>query len=175
MLLLSCIATFLTAYAAGAYSPAISLIKSDLGAPSNLAVTAGVSTFCAGFALAPMVLAPFSEINGRYPVFVVSGVLFVLFQAACGLVTTLAGMLVARFFVGVGGSVFSTMVGGVIADLWAARDRNTPMALFSGMVLAGTGAGPLVGATIARRLGGWGGGGRRGSGCFGIRLLPAGC
>lgn len=156
LVFLCCIATFLTAYAAGSYSPAASLMKVDLHAPSTIAVSGGVSTFCLGFALAPMVLAPFSEINGRYPVFVVSGILFVIFQAVCGVVTNLAGMLVARFFVGVGGSVFSTMVGGVIADLYHKSERNTPMAVYSGFVLMGTGAGPLIGAAISHRLGGRG-------------------
>jgi MFS family permease len=154
MLALSCTATFLTAYTAGSYSPPVAIMAAALHAPSKLAVTSGITTFCMGFALAPMVLAPFSEINGRYPVFVAAGLLYVLFQAVCGLVPTLAGMVVARFLVGVGASVFSTMVGGVIADLWHKDGRNTPMALFSGAVLLGTGAGPLVASVIAQRLAG---------------------
>jgi MFS family permease len=152
LLTLSCIATFLTAYTAGSYSPPIPIMVRALHAPSNLVVTVGITTFCLGFALAPMVLAPFSEINGRYPVFVVAGILYVLFQAICGLVPDVAGMVVARFIVGVGASVFSTMVGGVIADLWHKEGRNTPLAIFSGAVLVGTGAGPLVASVIAERL-----------------------
>jgi multidrug resistance protein len=152
MLALSCFATFLTAYSAGAYSPPVGLMENELHA-SRLAVLGGISTFCLGFALAPMVLAPFSEINGRYPVFVVSGVIFVVFQAICGVVTNLAGMLICRLLVGVGGSVFSTMVGGVIADLYDKKERNTPMSLFSGFVLVGTGAGPLIAAAMTQRLG----------------------
>ncbi|KAH6623214.1 major facilitator superfamily domain-containing protein [Chaetomium tenue] len=153
MLALSCVATWLTAYTAGSYSPPQNLIQDALaGHPSDEAVLTGITTFCMGFALAPMVLAPLSEMNGRYPVFVVAGVVYVVFQAVCGVVQDLAGMLVARFLVGVGASVFSTMVGGVIADMWDAKGRNTPMAVFSGSVLAGTGTGPLVGAVMAERL-----------------------
>ena len=118
MLFLSCIATFLTAYTSGSYSPPQDLMRDDLGASSNVAVLAGITTFCGGFGLAPMFLAPFSEMNGRYPVFVVSGIVYVVFQAVCGVVRSLAGMLIARLFVGIGASVFSTMVGGVIADMW---------------------------------------------------------
>jgi MFS family permease len=59
-------------------------------------------------------------------------------------------MLVVRFFVGVGGSTFSTMVGGVVSDIYHAQDRNTPMALFSGAALFGTGFGPLVCGFIAQ-------------------------
>ncbi|KAI0827502.1 MFS general substrate transporter [Hypoxylon sp. FL0890] len=155
MVTISCIATCFTAYAAGAYSESADLIAADLKTTREGAL-AGVTTFCIGFAIAPMVLAPFSEINGRYPIFAIAGVFFVVFQAVCGLVTNLAGMLVARFLKGVGGSVFSTMVGGVIADMYQKEDRNTPMALFSGAVLVGTGLGPLVAAVMVERWGGEG-------------------
>ncbi|KAF7553936.1 hypothetical protein G7Z17_g3266 [Cylindrodendrum hubeiense] len=151
LLALSCVATFLTAYTAGAYSPPSSLMAKDLGT-SHLAALVGITTFCMGFAIAPMALAPISEILGRYPVFVLAGVVYLIFQAVCPLMTNLAGMLVARFLVGVGGSVFSSIIGGVIADLWDKEERNTPMALFSGAVLAGTGAGPLVAAVFVNDM-----------------------
>ncbi|GKT65152.1 major facilitator superfamily transporter [Colletotrichum tofieldiae] len=152
MLALSCIATFLTAYTAGSYSPPSYIMADDLGS-SQLSILVGITTFCVGFALSPMVLAPLSEIYGRYPVFVISGVVYVVFQAVCSVAPNLAAMLIARFLVGVGGSVFSSVIGGVIADLWVKDQRNTPMALFSGAVLAGTGAGPLVASVIVKRMG----------------------
>lgn len=57
-------------------------------------------------------------------------------------------MLVARFFTGVGASVFSTMVEGFITDLWAKENCNTPMAIFSGAGIVGTGAGLMAAAAI---------------------------
>ena len=140
---LACTATFLTAYTAGAYSPPANIMAHDLGT-TRIVVLVGITVFCLGFAIAPMALAPISEIWGRYPVFVVAGIIFVVFQAVCSVMPDVAGMLIARFLVGVGASVFSSVVGGLIADLWDKEERNTPMALFSGCVLAGTGAGPLV-------------------------------
>lgn len=151
LLALSCTATFLTAYTAGSYSPPSKIIAQDLHS-SQLAVLVGITTFCFGFALAPMVLAPLSELWGRYPVFIAAGVVYVVFQGMCALSNDLAMMLVARLLVGIGGSVFSSVVGGVIADLWTKEERNAPMALFSGSVLAGTGAGPLVASIMAKRL-----------------------
>ncbi|KAF4992259.1 hypothetical protein FGRMN_7289 [Fusarium graminum] len=150
-LALSCIATMLTAYTAGTYSPPSRAMAKDIGA-SHTATLAGITTFCAGFAVAPMALAPISEIWGRRPVFVLAGFVFVISQAVCSVMPNLAGMLIARFFVGVGGSVFSSVVGGVIADLWEKEERNTPMALFSGFVLFGTGLGPLVSAALVNDL-----------------------
>lgn len=97
-----------------------------------------------------MVLAPFSEINGRRPVFMASGLLFVICQLCTGLTQSYGGMLVVRFFAGVGGSTFSTMVGGVVSDMYDAEHRNTPMTLFSSGALFGTGWGPLVCGFIAQ-------------------------
>ncbi|KAK0665964.1 major facilitator superfamily domain-containing protein [Cercophora samala] len=155
LLFLSCVATFLTAYTSGSYSPPAELMRASLSpVPSSVEpVLAGITTFCVGFGLAPMMLAPLSEMNGRYPVFVCAGVVYVLFQGICGVVTSLPALLVARLLVGVGASVFSTMVGGVIADMYSNEERNTPMALFSGSVLAGTGFGPMVCAVMAERWG----------------------
>lgn len=58
-------------------------------------------------------------------------------------------MLVARFFAGCGSSIFSTMVGGLIADIYRTEDRNGPMALFSGAAVFGIGLGPLLAGFIA--------------------------
>ena len=52
----------------------------------------------------------------------------------------------------VGGSTFSTMVGGVVSDIYHTEERNTPMALFSGAVLFGTGLGPLCSGFLAQNL-----------------------
>ena len=64
-------------------------------------------------------------------------------------------MLVARFFVGAGASTFATMVGGVVSDVYYAEDRNTPMAIYSGSALAGTGLGPLVSGFIVEYASSW--------------------
>ena len=148
---LSCVATASTAYAAGSFGAASQQLVQEWGI-SQTASYVGITMFTTGFATAPMVMAPFSEINGRKPVFVATGILFVVCQLCCAVTRSFAGMLVARFFVGVGGSTFSTMVGGVISDIYHTRDRNTPMALFSGLAFFGTGLGPLVSGFIAQNL-----------------------
>lgn len=84
------IAAMLTTYAAGAYSPPVDLMAAEFGV-SRTAVLTGTTTFCVGFALAPMLLAPFSEIKGRYTIFVMAGALFVLSQFLCGVVSNLCG------------------------------------------------------------------------------------
>lgn len=143
MIWLSCTATVFTAYTAGSYAPGIGQMTQEWNI-SNVAAEVGITTFTCGFGIAPMFLAPFSEINGRRPVFVVTGLLWVVFQLTCALTPTFAGMLIARFLTGCMSSTFSTMVGGVVSDIYHAKDRNTAMALFSSAALFGTGLGPLI-------------------------------
>ncbi|KIW01612.1 uncharacterized protein PV09_07083 [Verruconis gallopava] len=148
---ISVFATAFTAFTAGAYSPALQQMKDEWHV-STVAILCGITTFTTGFGVAPMVLAPFSEINGRKPVFIASGLLFVVCQLCCAVTRSYGGMLVARFFVGVGGSTFSTMVGGVISDIYHTAERNTPMTLFSAGALVGTGMGPFVTGFVAQHL-----------------------
>ncbi|KAK7902606.1 hypothetical protein LTR67_002252 [Exophiala xenobiotica] len=148
---LSCSANITAAYSAGSYaSPAFVLTKK--WGVSEVAYNVGITIFTCGFGFAPMVLAPFSETNGRRPVFIVTGALFVICQMCCALTDSYGGMLAARFFLGVGGSTFSTMVGGILADVWVTAERNTPMVLFTGATMLGTGLGPLVSGFVAQNL-----------------------
>lgn len=145
---LSCTATALTAYTAGSYSSGSSQMQEEWGV-SETAIAVGITVFTCGFGVAPMVLAPLSEINGRRPIFVVTGLLFVIFQLICAVTPTYGGMLVSRFLAGCCSSTFSTMVGGVVSDIYHAEDRNTAMAMFSGAALFGTGLGPTISGVVA--------------------------
>ncbi|KAF9888806.1 hypothetical protein FE257_008382 [Aspergillus nanangensis] len=149
--MISCCVTAMSAYAAGEYTPPSEELTVKWGV-SKVVYNLGITLFTFGFGIAPMVLAPFSEINGRRPIFVLSGLVFTVCLIGCGATKSFAGLLVARFFLGIGGSTFSTMVGGVISDIYHAEDRNGPMSCFSGAALFGTGLGPLVAGFIYMRV-----------------------
>lgn len=146
---LSCAATAVTAYTAGSYASGEDQMAAEWRV-SHVAITVGITTFTCGFAIAPMFLAPLSEIAGRKPIFLSTGVLFVIFQLVCAVTPTYAGQIIARFLAGCCSSTFSTMVGGVVSDIYHADERNTAMALFSGAALFGTGLGPLISGLIAQ-------------------------
>ena len=148
---ISCIASVIVCWAAGSYDAASGQMRAKWGVSQTVS-DLGITMFTIGFGIAPMILAPFSEINGRKPVFVVTGVLFCVAQIGCAVTDSFAGMLVARLFVGVGGSTFSSTIGGVISDIYAKEERNTPMALFSGSALFGVALGPLVSGFLGQNL-----------------------
>jgi multidrug resistance protein len=151
VVILSSIVTLLTAECAGLYSPGSAFMEAEWNV-SHTVILIGIPAFTTGFAIAPMVLAPFSEINGRKPVVIITGILFIICQVCCGVSRSYGGFIAARFFQGVGGSTFSTMVGGIISDIYTTRERNTPMALFSMGAIFGTGLGPLLSGFIAQNL-----------------------
>ncbi|OAA36131.1 MFS multidrug transporter [Beauveria brongniartii RCEF 3172] len=146
------IAAALAAYSAGAYA----LASQPLRAQWNVTETefaVGITLFVSGFGFVPMVLAPVSEAHGRYWVFVGAGAVFLLGTLGCALTASYAGMLVSRFVTGMGASVFATLTGGVVSDVFDRDSRNTPMALYSLMIMVGTGLGPLVSGSIVDYLG----------------------
>lgn len=73
--IISCGVTAMSAYAAGEYTPPANELmeKWHVG---KVVYNLGITLFTLGFGIAPMVLAPFSEINGRRPIFVSSGLVF---------------------------------------------------------------------------------------------------
>ena len=62
ILWISCVATSVTAFSAGSYVPAIDQMTAYFGV-SEIACLVGITVFTCGFGIAPMLLAPFSEIK----------------------------------------------------------------------------------------------------------------
>ncbi|KAJ3456674.1 hypothetical protein MRS44_016697 [Fusarium solani] len=145
-------ASMLAAYSAGAYALASEPLR-DKWNVGDTAFNAGITLFVGGFGCTPMILAPVSELHGRYWVFVGSGVVFFLGTLGCALTDSYPGMLVSRFVTGCGAAVFATLTGGVVSDLYHKQDRNTPMALYSLSIMVGTGFGPLVSGIAVDHLG----------------------
>ncbi|KAI5286475.1 hypothetical protein KEM54_006761, partial [Ascosphaera aggregata] len=94
-------ATCLAADATGSYNSPDEILMEKWGV-SQVTYELGLTIFCIGFALTPMVLAPFSEINGRRPLFIASGSILAIASVGCGFVNTYAQMLVGRLFAGIG-------------------------------------------------------------------------
>lgn len=144
-------ASTFAAYAAGAYALASEPLRQQWHI-SDVVYNIGITIFVLGFGFAPMILAPVSEAYGRYWVFVGSGVTFWLGTLGCAITSNFGGMLISRLVAGSGASVFATLTGGVVGDLFRKEDRNTPMALYSLSIMAGTGLGPLISGIVVDRL-----------------------
>ncbi|ORY75032.1 MFS general substrate transporter [Leucosporidium creatinivorum] len=149
---ISCIFTLVVAFAGAAFSMGTTSMIAELGCSQELAVL-GLSAFPLGFGLAPLVLAPFSEAYGRYPMYVCSSIVYCIFFLPITLGKNIATVIVARLIGGLAASTGSTLVGGTVADLFITAERGLPMSIFSFCAFAGTGLGPAVMGYVEQYLG----------------------
>lgn len=105
-----------------------------------------------GIGLAPLILAPLSEVYGRKPVLVVGSIVFVVWNTGCGAARTLGQMLAFRLLSGFGASVADALAGGVMGDLWRAEERGKAFAVFMAAPLLGPALGPICGAFISEGI-----------------------
>ena len=148
---LSCLSTLITTYTPGAYTAGLDQYRKEWHLNVTTVYT-GVTIFTICFAIAPMILAPFSELQGRKPVFVASGITFVIAQIGSAVTPTFSGMLITRALAGISCSVFSTVVGGVLSDIYITEERNKSMVMFTAAALSGIGLGPMVSGILAQHL-----------------------
>ena len=115
---------------------------------SQEVVTLGLSFFVVGFALGPLLWAPLSELYGRQVVYFVTFMAFVAFNAGCAGAQNTWTILILRFLGGSFGSSPLTNAGGVVADLFTAKERGLAMSLFSIAPFMGPVLGPIVGGFL---------------------------
>jgi len=122
---------------------------------SEIVAQLGTALFALAFGTAPLLLAPLSEDPlGRFPMLLISAVLYSLAELAQALSPNVAFLLVMRFVGGSFGSTGVAVVAGSIADMWpVAADRSIAMSIFATCAFAGTGLGPVVCGFIEDRVG----------------------
>lgn len=124
------VATLAVSLASSAYSGATESIAAELGG-SNTVITLGVSFFVLGFALGPLIWAPFSEMLGRRNLFLFTYAFLTLWNGVAAASQTLAQLLIFRFLAGAFGSSPLTNAGGTLADVFNSKDRGIAMSLFA--------------------------------------------
>ncbi|BGP30492.1 hypothetical protein JCM10296v2_002247 [Rhodotorula toruloides] len=113
-------------------------------------VTLGLSLYVLGFALGPLLWAPFSEQWGRRPVFLVTYFLFAVFNIPCALAKNIETLLICRFLAGFFGSSPLTNSGGVISDMFSASERALGISIFALAPFAGPVLGPIIGGFLGQ-------------------------
>ncbi|KAH7095935.1 major facilitator superfamily domain-containing protein [Paraphoma chrysanthemicola] len=134
-------------FCSSAFSGGIQQIMVEFSVSQEV-VTLGVSLFVLGFALGPLLWAPFSELYGRQIVFFGTYIAFTAFNAGAAGAPNIWGLLILRFFAAAFGSSPLTNAGGVIADLFTANERGLAMSIFSAAPFMGPVLGPIIGGFL---------------------------
>lgn len=128
--IISAISTLAVSFTSSAYSGSILSIKEEFQV-SNIVVILGVSMFVVGFAIGPLFWAPFSELYGRQKLFFLTYMALTVFNAAGAGAPNMAALIVLRFMAGAWGSSPLTNSGGIIADLFTAKERGIATSIFA--------------------------------------------
>ncbi|EDU40340.1 ProP Permease of the major facilitator superfamily [Pyrenophora tritici-repentis] len=134
-------------FCSSAFSGGVQQIMREFGVSQEI-VTLGLSLFVLGFALGPLLWAPFSELYGRQLIFVVTYTAFMAFNAGVAGAPNIQALLILRFFAAAFGSSPLTNAGGVIADLFTANERGLAMSIFSAAPFMGPVLGPIIGGFL---------------------------
>ncbi|KAJ7722401.1 MFS general substrate transporter [Mycena metata] len=150
--LVACYFAALGGATASAYALGFPSMMRELGCTHEQAAL-GISTFCLGFGLVPLLTSSFSEEFGRRPLYVVCIIGFTAMYVVQAKASNIQTVIAARFLSGAFGSTGGSMVSGTVADIWEPARRGLPMSIYALSVIAGTGIGPVVGGWIELSLG----------------------
>ncbi|EEB08496.1 high-affinity import carrier for pyridoxine [Schizosaccharomyces japonicus yFS275] len=84
-----------------------------------------------GCGLGPIFLGPLSDIGGRKPVYLVSMVIYILFNISCAIPKNISQMIISHFIIGVAGSTALTNVAGSVADMFSEDGSGMGMGMFT--------------------------------------------
>ena len=123
------------------------------GVTSNILSALVVSIYLLGFALGPLIIAPASEMYGRFMIYNVCNAFFVIFTVACALSNSMGMLIAFRVLAGIAGSSPLTLGGGTIADIFPREQRAGAMAVWSMGPLLGPVLGPVAGGFLVNAKG----------------------
>ncbi|OJJ87548.1 MFS transporter [Aspergillus glaucus CBS 516.65] len=150
--MLVAIATLAVALVSSAYTGGIAQIEEQFNIGSEVA-TLGVSLFVLGFAIGPLLWAPLSELFGRQILFITTYCALTAFNSGAAGSQNIWTLIILRFFAGSFGSSPLTNAGGVIADMFPAKERGIAMSMFAAAPFLGPVLGPIIGGFLGMNAG----------------------
>ncbi|CAF1049368.1 unnamed protein product [Adineta steineri] len=146
------VATLAISFCSSAYTGPFNELKQQFHIGDEV-ITLGISLYVLGFAIGPLLWAPFSEVLGRRPLFIVTYAALTAFNAGAAASQNIWTLVILRFFAGAFGASPLTNAGGVIADLFDDSERGVFLALFTTAAFFGPGLGPVVGGFVGETVG----------------------
>ncbi|SCZ93484.1 BZ3500_MvSof-1268-A1-R1_Chr6-3g08692 [Microbotryum saponariae] len=139
--------TLVVAFGSSVYAGAIPQMIVYFDKTQTL-LTLGLTFYVLGFAMGPLLWAPFSELYGRRIVLLPTYTLFTVFHIGCALAQNYETLMVMRFLTGFFGSSPLTNAGGVVSDIWDSKTRALALAWYSLAPFAGPVLGPICGGFL---------------------------
>lgn len=135
------------------FAPGVKQAMDEFHSVDDAVTSLAVSIYILGWALGPLILAPLSEVQGRWIVYSTCDILFVCFTIACAISSNLVMLIVFRFLAGAVGSTPLAIGGGTISDLIPIQKRGLAFSLFMLGPVLGPSVGPVMGGFLTNSAG----------------------
>jgi predicted MFS family arabinose efflux permease len=99
------------------FAPALRSVLAEFGSDSETLAALCISIYVTGYAIGPLIWAPFSELYSRRIVINTTNALFLLTEVASEAAPTLTSLIVARFFGGFFRSSHFVLGGAIVNDV----------------------------------------------------------
>lgn len=142
--------TFASPLASSMMAPGLPDVAIKYGITDSTTIALTLCVFLLSFAIAPLILAPLSELYGRTWVLHIGNLFTVAFSLGCAFAPNTSTLIAFRFLSGISGSAPIACGGGSVGDLFSEKDRASAMAIYSLGPLIGPVIGPVAGGFIAQ-------------------------
>lgn len=102
--------------------------------------------------IGPLAIAPFSNVYGRRPIYLLGNLVAGVTNVIAGNCTTWSGILVTRVFNGIGAGSTVAIGAATICDLYYMHERGVYMGIYTFFLTNGPHIAPLIGGYIAQYL-----------------------
>lgn len=117
----------------------------------RVALTTGL--YMMGLGLGSVIASPTAILFGKRPVYLVSGIIFILTAIWCALSPSYASLVVARIFMGLAVSPVECLPSATVAEIFFLHERAYRLGVYTLLLLGGKNLIPLVSAAIIESLG----------------------
>ncbi|KAB5583630.1 polyamine transporter 3 [Coniochaeta sp. 2T2.1] len=147
------ILTVITPLGSSMFAPGIPKIMAEFHSSDSTTATFILSIYILGFAFGPLIIAPLSEIYGRWIMYNIGNILFTVFTVGTALSNSIGMMMAFRFLMGLAGAVPITIGSGSIADIMPVEKRGRAMSVWALGPLLGPCIGPVAGGYLTQAAG----------------------
>ncbi|KAJ6257849.1 Major facilitator superfamily multidrug transporter [Drechslerella dactyloides] len=145
---------FCVAFYSSSYTAGIPGMMAEFGITNRTITVLGVSAYLFGMGVAPLILAPLSEMYGRRIVYIIGMASFTIFIIPACVAKNIQTIIIIRFLGAVSGSVGISNAPGTIADIYQSADeRSKAFAVFAITAMNGPPLGTIIGGVLFRYLG----------------------
>lgn len=118
-------------------------------------MNANLYSYLVGQAIGSLVFPPFTETFGRKRTYIISTLVYAVFNAVVGFSPLIAFIVIGRFISGAMSAIPAVCIGGSLEEMWSPRARIWTIHIWIAGSVVGLAVAPVFATFIAESSRGW--------------------